>query len=70
MFVKPATGLIVRDPVSKVPLPATGANVPDTDMYWQRRLRDGDVFVATEQNAETAPVLPIVNAAAKADATA
>jgi hypothetical protein len=42
MNVKPAAGLLVRDPVNREPLPASGREVPETD-YWMRRLRDGDV---------------------------
>lgn len=42
MFVKPKLGLIVRDPVSKRPLPLEGGDVP-REGYWLRRLRSGDV---------------------------
>ena len=45
MFVKPAAGLTVRDPISMVPLPADGRHVPD-ETYWHQRLRDGDVILA------------------------
>ncbi len=47
MFVKPAPGLKVRDPKTKQHLPESGAEVPDSDSYWVRRLRDGDVVRAT-----------------------
>ena len=43
MFVKPAPGRLVRDPVSKRPLPAEGAEVPE-NTYWIRRLACGDVI--------------------------
>ena len=43
MRVKPAPGLVVRDPLSRRPVPAEGLEVPDTDSFWLRRLRDGDV---------------------------
>lgn len=46
MFVKPAPGLKVRDPVKKDLLPDDGREVPDVDLYWQRRLNDGDVVLA------------------------
>lgn len=46
MFVKPAPGLKVRDPQSKRHLPEEGAEVPDSDSYWVRRLIDGDVVKA------------------------
>ena len=46
MFVKPATGLRVVDPVTLQPLPAEGAEVPDDSSYWHRRIRSGDVALA------------------------
>lgn len=46
MFVKPVTGRAVRDPVRGKMLPETGATVPDS-LFWRRRLRDGDVVIAT-----------------------
>ncbi len=55
MFVKPKTGLVVRDPVSKRALPAEGADVPASG-YWMRRLRDGDVIVS--EPPEAAPAAP------------
>lgn len=45
MRVMPKPGFVVRDPVTRAPLPPEGRDVPDTD-YWQRRLRDGDVVMA------------------------
>lgn len=42
MFVKPAPGRVVRDPVKGTFLPESGAEVPD-DIFWRRRLKDGDV---------------------------
>jgi hypothetical protein len=47
MIVKPAPGLKVRDPVKKDFLPETGRTVSETDLYWNRRLRDGDVVLVT-----------------------
>lgn len=44
--LKPAPGLIVRDPRTAQPLPAEGGTVPDNG-YWRRRLRDGDVLPIT-----------------------
>lgn len=51
MFVKPAPNadsgcLLVRDPWTKQPLPADGAEVPETS-YWLRRLKAGDVLAAS-----------------------
>jgi hypothetical protein len=42
MFVKPAAGRVVRDPVTMQPLPPGGRDVP-RESYWLRRLRSGDV---------------------------
>lgn len=44
--LRPAPGLIVRDPRTAQPLPAEGGTVPDNG-YWRRRLRDGDVQLVT-----------------------
>lgn len=51
IFVKPAPGLQVRDPYSRRPLAETGEFKP-IEMYWLRRLADGDV-VEAEPVAET-----------------
>jgi hypothetical protein len=55
MFVKPAAkGLLVRDPVTKRPLDEAGREVPDTDLYWARRLAQGDVVaVASPADGST-----------------
>lgn len=49
MFVKPAPGRVVRYPgdPSRL-LPDEGAEVPDRDFFWRRRLKQGDV-VLTEK---------------------
>lgn len=46
MFVIPKTGFVIRDPDLKTILPPEGREVPDT-LFWQRRLRDGDVIAGT-----------------------
>ena len=46
MYVKPAEGREVRDPVTQHALPPEGREVP-SDTFWLRRLRDGDVEKAT-----------------------
>lgn len=48
MFVRPVSGRMVRCPVRGEFLPESGANVPD-DMFWRRRLRDGDVELMTAE---------------------
>lgn len=45
MFVIPVAPL-VRDPISKKPLPAEGREVPEST-YWLRRLACGDVVRGT-----------------------
>jgi len=44
-FFIPAPGLRVVDPANREPLPPEGrsVNVTDTETYWLRRLREGDV---------------------------
>lgn len=54
MFIKPAPGLVVRDPVSRLPLPESGREVPDTDTYWYRRIADGDVVISEPPSAPAA----------------
>lgn len=48
MFVKPTDGRLVRCPVKGTLLPASGENVPDS-AFWYRRLKDGDVVQAQEE---------------------
>lgn len=55
MKVKPRPGLIVRDPISRIPLPVAGADVPESE-YWVRRLLDGDVVGADDVPVKSAPV--------------
>ena len=55
MFVKPKSGLKVRDPDTKGFLPEGGAEVPPS-LYWTRRVRDGDVI----PSSPTSPAAPVV----------
>ena len=48
MFVIPAEGRNVRDPITKKHLPETGKEVPQTT-YWERRIASGDVLVLEAQ---------------------
>jgi hypothetical protein len=50
--IKPRAGLIVRDPVTFLPLAVEGEVRPRFDQYWQRRLRDGDVELVPEEPPE------------------
>lgn len=53
MYLKPAQGLIVRDPHTRQPLPAEGREV-QLNEWWARRLRVGDVV---EVQPTPAPLL-------------
>ena len=50
-FVVPKAGMIVRDPVSKLALPAEGKRVK-LDSYWRRRVLDGDVTLQSEESSQ------------------
>lgn len=51
IYVKPAAGMVVRDPADGKPLPETGKAVPNT-IHWQRRLKDNDVALAKPPKQE------------------
>jgi hypothetical protein len=55
MKVVPAEGRAVRDPTSGALVPPEGRDVNEHNLYWARRLRDGDVVPAdppaTEEGA-------------------
>lgn len=51
MFVIPVAPL-VRDPISKKPLPPEGREVPESS-YWLRRLRCGDVRLSIAAPADS-----------------
>lgn len=51
MFVKPAPGLKIRDPRSRLHIPELGVEVSEVDTYWARRLADGDVVEAKPTSA-------------------
>lgn len=51
MRIKPKPGLKIRHPLTKLPIPAAGIEVADTDTFWTRRLADGDVVLAEPQQA-------------------
>lgn len=50
IFVKPAPGLKIRDPETKLHLPEEGAQVVKSS-FWSRRIKDGDVLT-TEPKPE------------------
>ena len=49
-FIRPATGLTLRDPETQEPLPAEGAFMPRS-AFWLRRLKSGDVALVVGQPA-------------------
>lgn len=78
MFVKPAPGVLLRDPVTKrllaaspmegvgkpvTVLPEEGMEVSDFDRYWLRRIRDRDAV-----RVEAKPASQKTNAAGTAEA--
>lgn len=54
MRVRPANpDAVIRDPRTRQPLPADGADVPDTN-FWHRRIRSGEV-AAVEDAGDRMP---------------
>ena len=63
MVVYPVEGRRVRCPTTHRPVPAEGLTVEDGDLFWVRRLRDGDVTTdepkaAEPERADDAPPEP------------
>jgi hypothetical protein len=54
MFVKPVEGRLVRDPVTKEPLPKSGRYVEDSS-FWRRRIAKGDVELVPEPESKARP---------------
>lgn len=54
MWIVPTEGYSLIDPTSGVIVPAEGMEVPDGDLFWIRRLRDGDCTEGTAPEAEEA----------------
>ena len=55
MKVKPVVeGAIIRDPITKMPLPAEGGDVPE-NTYWVRRLLAGEVVRIESAPTSTEP---------------
>lgn len=55
MKIKPAPGVKVRDPASKLHLPVDGMEVTDSS-YWQRRLAAGDVVMLQTNDVKAVTV--------------
>ncbi|MEF3068068.1 DUF2635 domain-containing protein [Pandoraea apista] len=58
MFIKPAPGIKLRDPVTKEFIPESGQEVDDFDLYWVRRINDGDAVRVTSETAEPPSAKP------------
>ena len=59
MRVKPVDpNAVIRDPHTRRPLPADGDNVPDDSVFWNRRLRAGEV-VRIEAPTGREPLAPL-----------
>ena len=50
MFVRPAPGRAIRDPISHKLLNEAGEEKPDT-RFWRRRVRDKDVLVGAAESS-------------------
>ena len=67
MKVKPAVpGAIIRDPQTRLPLPAEGGDVPENS-FWIRRLRAGEVvrIDAPMQPVGNEPIAPLTTRGGK-----
>ncbi len=65
MKVKPADpNAVIRDPHTKVPLPAEGGEVPDNN-FWNRRLLDGSVVRIETEPTGNEPVKPLTTRGSK-----
>lgn len=64
MKVYPVPGRAVRDPVTKHVLTEDGLDVSEHDIFWARRVRDGDVTttVPASTNAQVQPAPAIEHA--------
>ncbi len=61
IFVRPRTGLTLRDPKTGRVLPPEGASVVE-DNFWRRRICDGDVTVVAPTPGTPAPAAPSTDA--------
>ncbi|VVE12898.1 hypothetical protein PCA20602_02729 [Pandoraea capi] len=62
MFIKPAPGIKLRDPETKQFIPESGLEVGDFDLYWIRRINDGDAIRVTAEIPEPASAKPAKSA--------
>ena len=57
MVVYPVEGRRVRCPTTRRPVPAEGLTVLDGDLFWTRRLRDGDVTLDAPRVVQPKPAV-------------
>ncbi len=57
MFVKPAPGIKVRDPISRIHIPETGKEVPESS-YWIRALANKDVVACAPPSVVDVKQIP------------
>ncbi|WP_087688043.1 DUF2635 domain-containing protein [Pandoraea sp. PE-S2R-1] len=62
MFIKPAPGIMLRDPETRQFVPETGQEVGDFDLYWVRRINDGDAIKVSGPQPETPPAKAVKSA--------
>jgi len=65
IFIKPAPGIKLFDPVGSLFIDPAGALVPK-NAYWERRIVDGDAIPENKDQAAPAPAGPEKEAAAPA----
>ncbi len=53
MKIKARDGILLRDPVTKNHLPPEGAIVDPGNLFWARRVRDGDAVIVEDEPKET-----------------
>lgn len=57
VHIKPVNGLIVRDPISAIPLRSEGEH-KTLDAYWSRRIAEGSVIEIVLSNPVNAKAKP------------
>lgn len=48
-FIRPAPGLVIRDPMDMSVLPAEGKTVVGNQSFWIRRIKAGDVVEGAQE---------------------
>lgn len=55
VHIRPADGLVVRDPVTREIIPVTGKTVDLDEQYWARRLRDKSILKGAKPTPAATP---------------